>query len=250
MPPKPSPGLPDAYGKLVVPQLKQLATACGLRVTGTRGDIISRLVEARASWQPKAPRPRLLSIDLGVRNFAMALMTPVDAQSLPGSERFISGGDVQGREPVLADLHAWERIELVPSDADASHFAPDRMATMAWNLLENKMLPLKPTHIVMERQRSRTMSGASVQEWTLRVNSLEAMLHAMLKILGVTGEWKGTLQSIPPTSATQFWLADQKHKALQGWREEHERKDKGRKERYARLHKSHLSSIKVDNDNS
>lgn len=245
MPPKPSLGLPDAYAKLVVPQLKQIATACGLRVTGTRGDIISRLVEARASWQAKAPRPRLLSVDLGVRNFAIALMTPSDAQPPSGAVQSI-GGDVGGRQPVIADLHAWERIELVPPDADASYFAPDRMATMAWDLLENKILPLEPTHIVMERQRSRTMSGANVQEWTLRVNSLEAMLHAMLKILGVTGRWKGTLQSITPTSATQFWLADQNHEALRDWRKEYERKEKGRKERYERLQKSHRSSTKVD----
>src|SRR5690242_16211464 len=60
------------------------------------------------------------------------------------------------------------------------------------------------------------------------------MLHAMIKILGVTGRWTGTLQSIPPTSANQFWLADQNHEALKDWRKEYERKEEGRKERYLR----------------
>ncbi|KAH7040694.1 mitochondrial resolvase Ydc2 [Microdochium trichocladiopsis] len=232
MPPVP-PGLPVAYSQLIAPQLRQVLAACGLPHTGRRQELLDRLADTRASWRADTQAPRVLSIDLGLRNFGFALMSPVDAGTSQIPPRKAQQPAFH-RQPVPIHLHAWERLELVASDADTACFAPDRMAAMTWDLLQNRLLPMEPTHIVMERQRSRTLSGPKVQEWTLRVNVLEAMLHAMLKVLITAGKWQGAIMSVPPGRATQFWLGsvEEDSEALAEWKHHKDEKEAGKKERY------------------
>lgn len=52
------------------------------------------------------------------------------------------------------------------------------------------------------------MGGSAVQEWTLRVNMFEAMLHAVLKTLYEQGQWIGSVHAVAPGKIGRFWLGD------------------------------------------
>lgn len=91
---------------------------------------------------------------------------------------------------------------------EKDQWSPASMAGLTWNLVKNRVMTLDPlpTHILIERQRFRSGGAAAVQEWTLRVNTLEAMLHAVLRAHKEMGRWKGEVHSIAPGRVGPFWL--------------------------------------------
>jgi cruciform cutting endonuclease 1 len=82
------------------------------------------------------------------------------------------------------------------------------MSQLTLNLVQSHLLPLRPTHVLIERQRFRTGGAAAIFEWTLRVNTLEAMLHAVFASLngrrqGGVG-WEGKVESVLPRGVVGF----------------------------------------------
>jgi cruciform cutting endonuclease 1 len=61
--------------------------------------------------------------------------------------------------------------------------------------------------ILIERQRWRSAGGKGVLEWTVRVNTFEAMLHAVLVCLCAEGRWSGTVESVSPQRVSAFWVS-------------------------------------------
>lgn len=80
-------------------------------------------------------------------------------------------------------------------------FSPARLSALAVDLILNRLLPLRPDVVTLEQQRFRQMGGSGVYEWTLRVNSLESMLYAVLTLLRETGQWPSELGRIEPVVA-------------------------------------------------
>lgn len=70
-------------------------------------------------------------------------------------------------------------------------FSPARLSLLAVDLIANRLLPLRPDVVILEQQRFRSQGGASVLEWTLRVNSLECMLYAVFTTMRALGQWPG-----------------------------------------------------------
>ena len=56
------------------------------------------------------------------------------------------------------------------------------MAQIALNFIQTHILPQNPTHILIERQRFRSSSSPAILDWTIRVNTLEAMIYAILAV--------------------------------------------------------------------
>ncbi|CAK7224948.1 hypothetical protein SBRCBS47491_005727 [Sporothrix bragantina] len=127
------------------------------------------------------------------------------------------------RRPV-PELLAWERLSLIGGEKGAarkeaefaklpaSAFSPPAMAAVAARLIRDRLLPLEPTHVLIERQRFRSGGGAAVLEWTVRVNSLEAMLHGILAYQQLDANTKKsnstfkTIQAVSPQRVSQFLL--------------------------------------------
>lgn len=80
-------------------------------------------------------------------------------------------------------------------------FSPARLSALAVDLILNRLLPLRPDVVTLEQQRFRQMGGSGVYEWTLRVNSLESMLYAVLTLLRETDQWRSPLGRIEPVVA-------------------------------------------------
>ncbi|KAI1136543.1 Ydc2-catalyt-domain-containing protein [Hypoxylon sp. FL0543] len=194
-------------------QLKQLAVLCGTKSSGRKAELVERLTAISNAHSPNllatGGQPLVLSIDLGIKNLGYSLLAPAAS---PASSKLLSSKNLTAddlRRPPRIHLHAWKRRELLepsldkPDDPD--RFAPASLAIAADRLVRRDLLPLKPTHVLIERQRWRSGGAAAVQEWTLRVNTLEAMLHAALRTLRELGHWEGEIISVAPDRVTRFW---------------------------------------------
>lgn len=70
-------------------------------------------------------------------------------------------------------------------------FSPTRLSQLAVELATARILPLRPDVVIIEEQRFRSRSSMAVFEWTLRVNSLECMIYAVLATMRALGRWPG-----------------------------------------------------------
>ncbi|KAI1388683.1 Ydc2-catalyt-domain-containing protein [Hypoxylon trugodes] len=222
--------------KLKSPQLKHLTFLCGAKSSGLKSDLIERLTALAAGADTRVTKPTksktqplILSIDLGIRNLGFSLLSPATPRKTRSLASVIPTLLPNAlREPLPIRLHVWERRDLIPpaplslsssasgQKPDPDLFTPFSLALAADRLVRQDLLPLKPTHILIERQRWRSAGGAAVQEWTLRVNTLEAMLHASLRTLQELGYWGGVIASVAPDRVTRFWPAAPLTSVLRG----------------------------------
>ncbi|KAL8704930.1 MAG: hypothetical protein Q9201_001925 [Fulgogasparrea decipioides] len=168
----------------------------------------------------------IISIDPGIRNLAYChLSLPPSFPNTPSVSPF---PHIRS-PPTTPVIKSWSRLNIattVTSSQDlhpslnhksqnlseetlakiSESFSPSLYASHAYRLLVNTLLPLNPTHILIERQRFRSMGGNAVQEWTLRVNMFEAMLYSTLHTLSRQGIWKGEVIPIIPNKVSRYWL--------------------------------------------
>lgn len=220
-------------------QLGILARAVGVNSSGTKPILTAHLLDhlPKATVAPYKHRDtlqepcRILSIDMGIRNLAYCCLV------LP---RTGSGIATDIGNPVVED---WTRIaiskdldnskqaeDLVPNKAikelkrsgkikisnPKEAFDPATYSQHAYDLITTLLEDLKPTHILIERQRFRSMGGSAVQEWTLRVNMFEAMVYAVLKTFAERGLWKGTVHPIAPSKVSNFWITNKQGTIKEG----------------------------------
>ncbi|KAK4242210.1 mitochondrial resolvase Ydc2 [Achaetomium macrosporum] len=179
--------------------LQALCASCGLKKSGTKAALVQRLALAAKHFQPLPPNTRILSIDLGLKNFAFGLLSPA-APPQPAQQQ---QQPPTHSSPLLISpvhLHAWHRLDLtLPSrspdktkgEVIEEDFSPTTLSALTVDLVKSHLLPLQATHVLIERQRFRTGGGAAIFEWTLRVNTLEAMLHAVFAALRGSGNGVG-----------------------------------------------------------
>lgn len=87
-------------------------------------------------------------------------------------------------------------------------FSPARLSALAVDLFLDRLLPLRPDVVTLEQQRFRQMGGSGVYEWTLRVNSLESMLYAILTLLRRMGHWSpgGCIEPVVARNVLEFMV--------------------------------------------
>lgn len=90
-------------------------------------------------------------------------------------------------------------------------FSPSRLSALAVDLVLNRLLPLRPDIITLERQRFRSVGSSGVLEWTLRVNSLESMLYAVFTTLQALGRWPdGRVEGVVARNVLEFMALQEK----------------------------------------
>ncbi|KAI9887591.1 MAG: hypothetical protein M1823_000575 [Watsoniomyces obsoletus] len=85
-------------------------------------------------------------------------------------------------------------------------FEPFIYASHAYTFLSSVLAKYQPTHILIERQRYRSMGSSAILEWTVRVNMFEGMLYAVLRTLKERGDWNGGVRGVLPAKVAAFWL--------------------------------------------
>jgi cruciform cutting endonuclease 1 len=193
-------------------ELKALAFKCGLLSSGTKPILTSRLYDEISSVAPAA-RSRILSIDMGIRNLAYCILD-VPLKKTTRAE-IIGTASAQGKIPMIRE---WRRLAVssAPVSSSASGlplvkeaFDPTSLSKAAYTLLRERLLPEKPTHILIERQRFRSMGSKQILEWTIRVNMFESILYAVLCTLKAEGVWSGEVVGVTPGKVGPFWLGEE-----------------------------------------
>ncbi|KAI9680574.1 MAG: hypothetical protein M1817_004014 [Caeruleum heppii] len=217
---------PSLLQGLKLAQLKHVAVQCGINSSGTKADLTTRLerelpVPRFGSYRPLRKTDedarktqnngvtRLLSIDMGIRNLAYCIL---DIPKVSPASKY---------PPSIPAVQAWKRIAVASKQSTPAHaevstlekpekeaFDPATYASHAYKLLAQTLLPYKPSHILVERQRYRSMGSSAIQEWTVRVNMFEGMLHAVLRTFSEEDRWGGSVHSVSPAKVGSFWLAD------------------------------------------
>jgi cruciform cutting endonuclease 1 len=133
---------------------------------------------------------------MGIRNLALCLLHVSPSQT-----------------PQITD---WNRV-TVSQKPDAENpktesFEPIEYAAKAYEIIKTSLERYDPHTILIERQRYRSAGGAAIQEWTVRVNMLESMFHAILYTLKMDRGKEFDVYSVSPRKVTQFWLEDKEEK--------------------------------------
>ncbi|KAL8877846.1 MAG: hypothetical protein Q9192_008584 [Flavoplaca navasiana] len=210
-------------------QLEAIARATGINSSGTKSVLISHIQEGLsqphnnshnvASSKPPQQKQqghdeyKIFSIDMGIRNLAYCQLV------LPLTWLHPQNSSKAEPKPITPTLKHWCRIDVSsPSDPFSittttankprlkESFTPAIYAPHAHIFLTTHILPHNPTHILIERQRFRSMGGSAVQEWTLRVNMFEAMLYAILQTYSTEGKWGGEVVPVLPSKVVKYWL--------------------------------------------
>ncbi|KAL8979985.1 MAG: hypothetical protein Q9205_004811 [Flavoplaca limonia] len=207
-------------------QLEAIARATGINSSGTKPVLISHIQEGLSQTHNNSPNVasdkslqqkhqrngeyKIFSIDMGIRNLAYCQLVLPPSWLHPSSD--ISKISTT-TTPVTPTLRHWSRIDVSsPSDRQSTKprlkesFTPAIYAPHAHTFLTTHILPHNPTHILIERQRFRSMGGSAVQEWTLRVNMFEAMLYAILQTYMAEGKWEGEVVPVLPSKVVKYWL--------------------------------------------
>ncbi|KAL4921250.1 mitochondrial resolvase Ydc2 [Aspergillus aurantiobrunneus] len=253
-------------------QLRQLAQETGLHKTADKAGIINGLEKALAQFQQdheqekalrvgkgKLKERRILSIDMGIQNFAFAILGvdivdpgPMGPQSFLDQKkkvRMLAWHKVSlpfdhGFSPEEFGQHLDEVGPLsVPPPRDPAAFSTsvsdhephfgfsstsgppedgerqknDRSsqkrsfslpvyATHAHSIIITLLDRYKPTHVLIERQRFRSGSCASVLEWTLRVGVFEGMIWTALHALQQQKKQGPKVIAMDPAKVATFWI--------------------------------------------
>lgn len=177
---------------------------------------------------------RVLSIDMGVQNLAYCELEVIPAKAistrtalrdlqpwlkvrdwkrLPMEEipqlTLLQNEDVAQDAGLAANFVRSDDTDLSSLKSQVSWHSSS-MATRAFHLLHHlvfsKPVGERPDAILIERQRWRTGGASAVQEWTVRVNTFEAMLWATATTARMQGLWSGQLHGIDPAKVSSWWL--------------------------------------------
>ena len=203
--------------------LQHIAFLTGVPSTGTKSHITDQLHES--IHRPRLPsgKSRILSVDMGIRNLAYCVIdVPASLHTTGKGLRVQSWKrlDLLGKmKPNVAMPRLDESGQSTESDGGESKavanaimknsFTPAVMSKVALQVAQD-FLKYKPDVILIERQRFRSGGGSAIQEWTVRVNTLESMLWACFETMkSVKGEKEAggfpTVYEVAPKRVASFW---------------------------------------------
>jgi cruciform cutting endonuclease 1 len=131
---------------------------------------------------------RVMSIDMGIKNLAYCVA------NLSCSPYALSTAN---RPNAAVDISAWKKIDLIEktragssnsdtveemgANEDQDPFSLAVLSRTTHRLVTQEILSYEPDIILIEKQRWRSGGGSAILQWTVRVNTLEAMLWAILE---------------------------------------------------------------------
>lgn len=205
-----------------VKAMQEILQRIGEATTGTK-DVVQKRLLTRV-WQNKVPSStkekasgdaRILSIDMGIRNLAYCVADVETPSSILGTTKMnilawrrmdlndaFEGRSASEFQKTLADEAALDGRE--PQDP----YTPESLSRMAFWFLNKTLLDWKPDIILIERQRWRSANSPTIQQWTLRVNTLEAIMWATLTTLKSERKqiFDGVTYAVDPKRVGHFWL--------------------------------------------
>ncbi|KAH8428723.1 uncharacterized protein LDX57_006411 [Aspergillus melleus] len=142
-------------------------------------------------------------------------------KSLPSSLVDISSSslvDHAARKDEEATDESSSNIDI-PTPIEDEEFYPLALAPRAYTIVTALLDAYKPTHVLIERQRTRSQNGSSVLESTLRVGVFEGMLYSIFLTLARErpGMMAPVVLPVEPQRVARF-LAQKSEEGVQGYR--------------------------------
>lgn len=195
-------------------ELKEIAFKCGLLVSGTKAILAQRLQDEVPLTSDlirgpspdgvlrRDPRPhmKIVSIDMGIRNLAYCVL---DVPAGHGIPKLVDWKRLAVSSAPIVQVQE-EGVDV--KGVEKESFEPNVLAAAAYTLMRQKLLFHNPTHILIERQRFRSMGSPRILEWTVRVNTLESIFYGVLHTLKQEGLWNGEVVPIAPGKVGPFWI--------------------------------------------
>lgn len=154
---------------------------------------------------------------MGIKNLAFCVADVKISDSAPEEVAKNEGG-----AQTKMNIISWRRLDVVEEASSSmakgtlkaeaimnevevlDPYTPSALSSTAYTLLAHTLLPYKPEIILIERQRWRSAGGVAIQQWTVRVNTLEGMLWAILTALRGEG-------MVPDTAGQNFRPQDRNY---------------------------------------
>ncbi|KAF2127082.1 ribonuclease H-like protein [Dothidotthia symphoricarpi CBS 119687] len=164
-----------------------------------------------AKWSAVMDVEQWEKIDLlGARKVVPLTSSPRDVAGAGNENEDV---DVNEEEDVDADENQDVGVDVnVDVEGETDPFSPSNLSLTAYHLVTQTILTAKPDIILIEKQRWRSGGGHAVLQWTVRVNTLEAILWAVLTSVKAERalqdpKAKGfTVWGVDPKRVGQFWL--------------------------------------------
>jgi cruciform cutting endonuclease 1 len=211
-----------SLSSLKAKSLQHIAFLTGVPSTGTKSQILEQLNGSLRHPRIPQGKTRILSVDMGIRNLAYCVID-VPANRYATDEKL----HVQSwrrldllekmRPEVVTPLvktsldHVADAPDSVAQAVLKNSFTPSIMSKVALQVTQD-FLAHKPDIVLIERQRFRSGGGSAIQEWTVRVNTLEAMLWACFETLKASqvmpeGGTFPAVHEVAPKRVASFWTA-------------------------------------------
>ncbi|OAG07500.1 ribonuclease H-like protein [Paraphaeosphaeria sporulosa] len=171
---------------------------------------------------------RILSIDMGIKNLAYCVADVEKPTSTPSTTnmdfltwcRLDIGEAFRKSDKNLsflcsnAEFLDREDEDSVSSMAeledreDEELYTPENLSQMGYWFLRKVLNDWNPDVILIERQRWRSAGSPTIQQWTVRVNTLEAVMWAVMTAMKTEREkrfhWR--MHAVDPKRVGHFWL--------------------------------------------
>jgi cruciform cutting endonuclease 1 len=216
-------------------------TRIGSASSGTKSTLAERFQRDLRRIYNSHPRPpkaatqlaecgrkiRVVSIDMGIKNLAFCdaevaypSSTSTARYSLDATMKILRWKKldlVGGPKPTTRVLDGGAALQDSEEDGtaaeeDDNQFSPSVLSRTAYKFITEEVLSANPDVVLIEKQRWRSGGGSAVQQWTVRVNTLEAMLWAILETVKRTqqprlGGGKALdVRAVDPKRVGQYWL--------------------------------------------
>jgi cruciform cutting endonuclease 1 len=220
--------------------LQALLTRIGSASSGTKSALLQRFQrdlprtydlhaqseKNESQLHPRSRTIRVVSIDMGIKNLAFCdaeIAYPCCAskskQSLNATMNILRWRKLDLVEGARAggQVASQNGTQDAAGDEDKAQFSPSVLSQTAYKLITEQVLSADPDVILIEKQRWRSGGGSAVQQWTVRVNTLEAMLWAVLETVKKTRQPRSEagealaagnfeVRAVDPKRVGQYWL--------------------------------------------
>jgi cruciform cutting endonuclease 1 len=204
--------------------LQHIAFLTGVPSTGTKSHILEQLNGSLRHTRMPQGKTRILSVDMGIRNLAYCVIdVPANRFATDEKLRVQSWQRLDLLEkmrpevatPVIRPSLEHENVadapDFVAQAVLKNSFTPSIMSKVALQVTQD-FLAHKPDIVLIERQRFRSGGGSAIQEWTVRVNTLESMLWACFETLKASQAMSKSdtfpaVHEVAPKRVASFWTA-------------------------------------------
>ena len=201
--------------------LQHIAFLTGVPSTGTKSHILEQLNGSLRHARMPQGKTRILSVDMGIRNLAYCVIdVPANRHATDEKLRVQSWQRLDLLEkmrpevitPLIKPALQHEHVaDAVAQAVLKNSFTPAIMSKVALQVTQD-FLAHKPDIVLIERQRFRSGGGSAIQEWTVRVNTLESMLWACFETLKASqaiskSDTFPAVHEVAPKRVASFWTA-------------------------------------------